>query len=90
MGQAKQPIEYSQVENAINHYTDRLMADRTAHYALGSKDRLMYMLIQSASAPLTTNNKVTVLKDASEKYPVLFDMIKSRGLYSPGVLYNSR
>ncbi|HHX95540.1 MAG TPA: cardiolipin synthase [Clostridia bacterium] len=73
---AKQPIEYSQVENAINHYTDRLMADRTAHYALGSKDRLMYMLIQSASAPLTTNNKVTVLKDASEKYPVLFDMIK--------------
>ena len=78
---AKEPIHYSQVENVINRYNEEILADRTVHYALGSKDRLMYMLIQSASAPLTVNNRVTILKDASEKYPVLFQMIENAKHY---------
>lgn len=78
---AKQPIDYSQIENAIEKYTDRLLEDKTVNLVLGSKDRLMFMLIQSAFAPLTVNNRVTVLKDASEKYPVLFDMIEKAREY---------
>jgi len=73
---AKEPIDYSQVENAINAYTDKILADATVNHALGSNERLMFMLIQSAYAPLTVNNRVTVLKDAQEKYPVLFEMIE--------------
>ncbi len=74
---AKEPIDYSRVENAINIYTDRLLSTATINLALGSKERLMFMLIQSAYAPLIVNSRVTVLKDASEKYPVMFDMLEN-------------
>lgn len=74
---AKQPIDYSQIENAVHHYTDKLLEDAHVNRSLGSKERLMYMLIHSAGAPLTVNNRVTVLKDASEKFPVLFEMLEN-------------
>ena len=73
---AKEPIDYSLIENAIQDYTDKVLADTPVNYALGANERLMFMLIQSAFAPLTVNSRVTVLKDAQEKYPVLFDMIE--------------
>lgn len=78
---AKELIDYSRVENAINRYTDRLLSTATVNLALGSNERLMFMLIQSAYAPLTVNSKVTVLKDASEKYPLLFDMLENACRY---------
>lgn len=74
---AKEPIDYSRVENAIINYTDRLLSTATVNLALGSKERLMFMLIQSAFAPLTVNTRVTVLKDALEKYPILFAMLEN-------------
>lgn len=78
---AKQPIDYSQVEKAVDSYTDKLLADPAVDYVLGTRDRLMFMLIQSAYAPLTVNNRVTVLKDASEKYPVFFEMLEKAEKY---------
>jgi len=72
----KEPIDYSKIENAIGRYNDQLICDNTIHFALGTKDRLMHLLIQSADAPLTFNNRVLVLKDAVEKYPILFEMLE--------------
>ena len=72
----KEPIDFSKIENAINQYNDQLLSDNIVNFALGTKDRLMHLLIQSADAPLTVNNKVQVLKDAVEKYPVLFKMME--------------
>jgi cardiolipin synthase len=72
----KELIDYSVLEDFIEKYIDNILADKGVNYVLGSKERLMYLLIHSADAPLTINNRLTVLKDASEKYPELFKMIK--------------
>jgi len=70
-------IDYSVIENIIDQYIDNILNDKTINYALGSKERLMHLLIQNADAPLTVNNRLRVLKDAAEKYPVLFEMIEN-------------
>ena len=72
----KGPIDYSVVEDVVERYIDSVLSDKTVSAVLGTKDRLMYLLIQSADAPLTVNNRLRVLKDAHEKYPVLFEMIE--------------
>lgn len=74
--EGKEPIDYTKIADAINQYNDQLISDNTVHFALGAKERLMHLLIQSAAAPLTINNRVRVLKDAAEKYPVLFEMLE--------------
>ena len=58
---------------------DAILDIDMVNYVLGSKERLMYLLVHSADAPLTINNRLTVLKDASEKYPG-FKMIDERNI----------
>ena len=71
----KELIDYTVLEGLIEKHMDAILDNDMVNYVLGSKERLMYLLVHSADAPLTINNRLTVLKDASEKYPELFKMI---------------